>query len=414
MPVVLHRAPVVLPVAGEPLRDGAVLVRDGRIVDVGRGDGWAGVPQRRWPGVLTPGLVNAHAHLQYGPSFADLATSGLPFTEWIQRLSARRADVDDAQWYADARASAAAMLASGTTAVADVVTNLPAVRGAADAGLIGTSYLEAVGADDATWPRQRARLLGGLDSDAGCRDLGVSPHTLYTLGTEVFRDCLAIARERDLRLHTHLAESTDESEFVLAGSGPIAAALRRLGIAHELLDRAAGVSPTQQLDAIGGLGADVHVAHGVHVDATDRALLRDRGTAVALCARSNRILHAGDAPVAAYLAERVPVAIGTDSLSSTPDLDLLAEAAALHHLAWAQGYAHADLSRRLIEAATSGGARALGRSDIGALVPGARADLAVFAVDTSGDPYVALLTTGAGRCVGTVLAGVVVHERLVE
>ena len=408
MPVVLHRAPVVLPIAGSPVRDGGVLVDDGRVVAVGPAASWPGVPERRWDGVMTPGLVNAHAHLQYGPSFADLATSGLPFTEWIQRLNVRRRELDDAQWYADARASAAALLATGTTAVADVVTNLPAVRAAADAGLAGTSYLEAVAADDATWPEQRRQLLAGLGSGHG-RTLGVSPHTLYTLATRVFRDCVRLARERRLRLHTHIAESADESEFVLAGTGPIAEALRAIGLAHDLIERAAGMSPVQRLDAIGGLGHDVHVAHGVHVDAADRALLRERGSTVALCARSNRILRAGEAPVAAYLTEDVPVAIGTDSLASTPDLDLLAEVAALHDLARRHGYAGADLSRRLVEAATSGGARALGRRDIGVLVPGARADLAIFDVDTDVDPYDALVATGAGRCVGTVLAGAVIH-----
>jgi cytosine/adenosine deaminase-related metal-dependent hydrolase len=175
----------------------------------------------------------------------------------------------------------------------------------------------------------------------------------------------------------------------------------------ELMQGGAGHSSTRQLDALGGLGDDVHVAHGVHCDAADRALLRQRGTAVALCARSNAILRAGDPPVVAYLDEGNPIAVGTDSLSSTPDLDLLGELRALRALARRQGYARADLDRRLVEAATVGGATAMGLTDIGRLAPGARADLAAFAVDPdhASDPYAALLDAGPGWCAATVLAG---------
>jgi aminodeoxyfutalosine deaminase len=170
------------------------------------------------------------------------------------------------------------------------------------------------------------------------------------------------------------------------------------------------------LEALGGLGADVMVAHGVHVDAADRALLRERGTTVVLCVRSNAVLHAGEPPVAAYLAEGNPLAVGTDSLASSPSLDLLAELAALRDIAHRQGAPTAGLARRLVEAATVGGARAMGLTDCGVLLPGARADLAAFAVpvDESEDPYDALVDTGAGSCLGTVLGGRLVHRAKVQ
>jgi cytosine/adenosine deaminase-related metal-dependent hydrolase len=177
----------------------------------------------------------------------------------------------------------------------------------------------------------------------------------------------------------------------------------------ELLHGGSGRTPTAHLDALGGLGPDVHVAHGIHCDAADRALLRARGTAVALCVRSNALLRAGEPPIAAYLAEGSPISLGTDSLASSPSLDLLEEAAAAAALARRQGYDGSDLARRLVEAATTGGAAAMGRSDIGALRVGARADLAVFDVPPV-DPYAALLSHGAGRCVATVLGGRLVHR----
>ncbi len=110
--------------------------------------------------------------------------------------------------------------------------------------------------------------------------------------------------------------------------------------------------------------------------------------------------------MADYLVEG-PVALGTDSLASSPDLDLLAEARAARDLARRQGLERPE--ELLVRAATTGGARAMGL-DLGRIVPGGRADLAVFDVPTA-DPYRDLVEHGAGRCVATVLGGRLVHRR---
>jgi cytosine/adenosine deaminase-related metal-dependent hydrolase len=134
---------------------------------------------------------------------------------------------------------------------------------------------------------------------------------------------------------------------------------------------------------------------------------------VALCPRSNERLEAGEAPIAAYRAEGNPVAIGTDSRASAPSLDLLADVAAARRIALRQGSPEDGLDRWLVEAATLGGARAMGLEDQGSLIPGNRADLAIFAVDGGRDPYSALATEGEGACIGTVLSGRVVREKAV-
>ncbi len=427
MPLTIHRAPLVLPIESAPIRDGAVLVDGDRIAAVGQAEAVAAAAptarMRAWPGVLTPGLVNAHAHLQY-TDFADLATQGLPFHEWIARLTARRKTFTPQMWRASARRGVHALLAAGATAVADIVTDLPALDPVLHSGLPGISYIEVVGQDAARWQESgeltlRQALANDMAQPAGSgvREIGVSPHTVYTIGTTVFAATLAIARQAGVRLHPHLAETVAEHEYVTLGAGPLAGFGRSFGLDFELLrDGGAGVSPTSYLDQLGGLGPDVHVAHGVHCDAADRALLRDRGVVVALCARSNAILGAGEPPVAAYLAEDVPIAVGTDSLASSPSLDILAEAAVLRAIACDQGYRDPDLSWRIVRACTAGGAAAMGRSDIGVLREGARADLAVFdvpgvtATSVPADPYAALLDHGVGRCVATVLGGRLAHR----
>ena len=410
---VLHCAPVVLPITAEPIVDGAVAIEADQIAAVGpRQELEARYPNarvRRWGGVLTPGLVNAHTHLEYS-DFADMALTGMPFSDWLLSLLQRRAGFTLPMWMQSARHGVHQLLQAGTTCVADVVTVGPGIVAAAATGLQGVSYVEMAGVDEAGWPSAVEKLLAQLDQAPGGRTLGVSPHTPYSLGTEVLRRLGVIARDRSMRMHVHVAESASEVEAVTSGTGPFGGPPPGMAFALELHGVGTALSPAAYVDSLGLLGPDVHIAHGVHVDAADRALLRDRRTAVALCPRSNAILHAGTAPVAAYLTEGNLVAVGTDSLSSSPSLDVLDDVRELREIAVAQGYSADDLDRRLVEAATVGGALAMGLSDAGRLEPGVRSDLAAFDVPIDGDPYAALVASGAGRCTATVLGGRIVHR----
>ncbi|HEX4428734.1 MAG TPA: amidohydrolase family protein [Frankiaceae bacterium] len=390
----LHAAPWVVPIDGAPIREGGVLVEGGQIVAVGPAGelGARATSVREYASVLMPGLVNAHAHLQYGPSFADLAGGGQAFPEWLLQMNQRRATMSDDGWRAEVSSSWSMAYASGTVAVADIVTNVAAL----DVAVPGVRYLESVALASQAWPAEQQRLDPIL---AGWSDTGLSPHTLYTIGTAVLRGSIELARQTKRRLHPHLAETADEEQFVRHGDGPLAV----WEFAAELRGSGSGRSPAEYLDSLGGLGEDVHVAHGTHLSEADRALLRSRGTAVALCARSNAILRAGVPPVAALLREGSPIAVGTDSLASTPDLDLLAEARALAAAATGQGYTEGDLAARILQACTAGGAYAIGRPDLGVLAPGATAALAHVSVDdpASEDIAAEILRTGRAEPVPT-------------
>ena len=434
MTATLHTAPVVVtnaPTTGSDdagvIRDGAVLIDNGVIADVGPAADLAAkhpaAKRRDHAGVLTPGLVNAHSHLQYA-AYADLASSGLPFSPWIAQMVERRLVTTDEQWAESARTGAFLALRSGTTAVADIVTDIPALAPIARSGLRGISYVEALGADDDQWNADRAgEVDNALDvAMAQTRSAGISPHSLYTLSRHAFTESMRRGRELGLRAHTHLAESADEVEFVAVGTGLLADMANNIGWKMDAISCGGFAhTPTTELDGLEGLGTDVHVAHGVHCDSADRALLRERGTAVAICVRSNKILGAGRPPIADYLAEGSPIGIGTDSLASSPSLDLLEEARAARDLALSQGYDLPDLNARIWQAITLGGAFCLGldgrelsdgRADqVGVLAVGALGDLAVFDVPTAGDPFAALIDHGAGECVATVLGGTFVHRR---
>lgn len=422
----LHSAPIVVPVTGDPIADGAVLVDGDRIAEVGPRADLAGrhpaAEEHAWSGVLTPGLVNAHAHTQYS-DFEELNSLGEPFAVWIAKMAAKRSTFTPQMWQRSSRRGFGLMLAAGTTAVADIVTDPEVFEPSAQSGLAGISYLEAVFLDARGWAGGgRDRFVAALDAAPAGRTVGVSPHTPYTLATAVFADCVAIARDRGLRIHTHVAESAAEVEYVATGTGPFRAFMADAGMAMELIrDGGCGLSPTGYLDKIGALGPDVHAAHCVHCDGADRETLRARGVSAALCVRSNRILQAGEPPVAVYLQEGSPFGIGTDSLASSPSLDLLEEAAALRDLARDQGYRHGDLDRRIFEAATLGGAAAMGLADLGRIEPGARADLAVFEVpgldprgpvdaDSVASALLDAAANRAHRCAATVLGGAIAYR----
>ncbi|HEX2144855.1 MAG TPA: amidohydrolase family protein [Glycomyces sp.] len=410
----VYTAPVVVPVADEPIRDGAVGVDDGRIAYVGpAADAPEAEETTAFDGVLTPGLVNAHTHLCY-TAFADMYGNEKDFFEWIQDFARRNPATADDAWKASMRLGIEESIAAGVTAVADIVTPQVGFEALFASDLAGVAYWEACFIDDAAWEVRRSDWREVVTDSRAINNsdisVGISPHTLYTIGTEVGKSLAELARTLDIRLHPHLAETMHEDMFVRRGSGPFAFMNRRAGLELELADGGAGHSPTAQMEKVGWLGADSHVAHGVHLDKTDRELLRNLGTAVALCARSNARLEAGEPPVAALRTEGNTVAIGTDSRASSPDLDVAAEWPLLRKLALAQDDGGEGLNEWLVRAATEGGAKALGRDDIGALKVGNRADLAVFAVDTEGDPYAALVNGAAGNCTATVLKGNLVER----
>ncbi|MDP9848581.1 amidohydrolase family protein [Streptosporangium lutulentum] len=407
----IHSAPLILPVSAPFLHDGALVVRHGRIVATGPRREilaeWQGEEETRWDGMIVAGLVNAHTHLQYTSMDKVGRQRYASLEEWSTAFDEVYfgAPVD---WAASAREGARQAVRYGTTSAADVVTDLEALGALREAGLGGLPYLEVLGDTDESWAASGRERFVALLEAAG-QPVGISPHAPYTLDTGVLGDVTRLAHDRGLRLHIHLAEGEHEREYTVSGTGPLARMVRGLEFDFAVLrEGGTGLGPAALLGELGMLGPGCHIAHGVYLDADDRALLRARGTAVALCPRSNRTLGLEGPDVAALLTEGNLVAVGTDSLASSPSLDVLADVAALRDLAVRQGYRAADLDRRLIEAATLGGAHAMGIE--GGLAPGGPADFAVFDIEAGTEPYRALIEEGPGRCLATIIGGKMIWD----
>lgn len=439
-PVLLLSAPLVIPVTGPAIADGAVAVQGARVLHVGTRTWVASklkdeledpalVHERPWHGIITPGLVNAHTHLEYTGMESVGKGTYRNFREWELAFNGIYDSPKKKPWKAWAHEGARRLAEAGTTAAADIVSDVEAADALASQGFHGISYWEVMDWNNADWKaRGISTLLANLDAcdREGATMLGISPHAPYSLGSEPLLDLPDIARALGMRLHLHLAETPLE-----AGDDPDTLSnlvAKRWNTkawpGYRELDAAgAEASAIQFADELGELGPDMHIAHGVYASAEDRRILRQRGVVVALCPRSNRIVASGtDAPVAAYLKEGNLLAVGTDSLSSAPTLDVLDDLSLLFVIARSQGYGEPDLSHRLIRMATLGGAEAMGLNvgpgRIGQINAGALADLALFDIpaDVSApqgieEAFEAFVREGAGTCCATYIEGRLVHER---
>jgi 5-methylthioadenosine/S-adenosylhomocysteine deaminase len=372
---VVYAADWVVPVEGEPVRDGGVVVTDGRIVAVGPAAELEGERRSFSDAVIVPAFVNAHSHLEYAvyAGFGD----GFAFPPWIDLHVTRKRRLLEGDAVAIAKLGAAECLRSGIATVGDASFTGAAAAACADLGLAGIVYLEVFGDDpDAALARfaELREATVGFVTDRLV--LGVSPHAPYTTSGAVYEACAGLG----LPVSTHLAESEAEQEWLLHGGGT-------MSVAAELLVPPPGRTGIRMLADLGLLGADVLAAHCVHVDSEEIALLAEHGVGVAHCPRSNAILGCGTAPLGELEAGGALVGLGTDSPASTPSFDMFEEMRAALYLARAQERRPDALpASSALELATLGAARALGlESETGSLAAGKRADLAV--VSLAGSPF---------------------------
>ncbi len=368
---------------------GHVVVEGTRIAAVGAG---------RWPGgdssptrvvdahgcLLTPGLVNTHHHL-YQWATRGLALDSTLF-EWLTTLYPIWAGHDEETVGATAAAGLARLARTGCTTTMDHHYVFPQGGGdlfAAEveaARTVGLRFLPTRGSMDLGQSR------GGLPPDRVVEDLdaileataaaidrfhdpspdsmlrvGVAPCSPFSVTEELLREAAALARDRGVLLHTHLAETDDEASYC---------------------DEHFGTTPLGYMESLGWLGDDVWFAHGVHFSDDDLGVLARTGTGVAHCPTSNARLGAGICRTRDLRAAGVRVGLGVDGPASNEASSMVAQAGQALLFARATGGPRALGCRDALELATIGGARVLGWDDaIGSLEAGKQADLALWRLD---------------------------------
>jgi cytosine/adenosine deaminase-related metal-dependent hydrolase len=382
---------------------GHVVVTGGLITAVGAGPAAPGLPEARYvdaSGCLaTPGLVNTHHHL-YQWVTRGLAVDSTLFG-WLTELYPVWGGLDAAAVHAAATAGLAWLASTGCSTTTDHHYIFP--RGGGDvlaaeidaARRVGLRFHPTRGSMDL------GRSSGGLPPDHIVEDtdeilaateaaidahhdpapdsmlrIGVAPCSPFSVTENLLTGAAELARRKGVRLHTHLAETTDEDAFC-----------------RERFGR----SPVEYMQDLGWLGPDVWLAHAVHLDDAAVALIARSGTAVAHCPSSNARLGAGIARARDLRDAGVPVGLGVDGAASNEACSLLEEVRHALLFARARGGPTELTVRDALEMGTMGGARALGReAEIGSLEPGKLADVALWRLDTLphadiADPVAALV-----------------------
>jgi cytosine/adenosine deaminase-related metal-dependent hydrolase len=386
--------------AGTEYASGHIVIDDGRITSLGEGSGPTADERIDGAGCLaTPGLINCHHHLYQWATRGQFQQATL--FEWLTGSYPIWAHIDGEIERAAARAGLAALLVSGCStamdhhyvfprggddllaieieAARDLHIRFHPTRGSMDLGKAeGGLPPDEITEDRDTILQASADAIDRFHDPApdSMLRIALAPCSPFSSTQELMRETAEFARQRGVRLHTHMAETKDEEEFCL-----------------ELF----GVRPVEYLEQLGWLGDDVWLAHCVHLDEREVTRFGETATGVAHCPSSNSRLGAGIAPVAALTAAGAPVGLGVDGAASNEAGELAGELRQALLVARSIGGPRALTCREALALGTIHGARCLGReAEIGSLEPGKVADVALWwlgGLDHAGiaDPVAALV-----------------------
>lgn len=408
----IHTAAWLINPGMPPVAGGAILVRDGIIVATGTRDElkrqYAALVIEHTDCAILPGFVNAHTHLEltHFPSWrirshVDYNPRG--FTDWIIQLIkiSRGLHADD--FRASLTEGMRKCAEAGTTAVGDIVTRYDLVPAAGVPPLAGVAFLELLGHNTDHFDKRLSQALAAASRlEAGHVPPGLSPHAPYTISERNMAQIRDAALSRALPLALHISESREESDFVHDSSGPLAELFYPFVDWQQFLPPPRHCSSTVLLDRHGLLTPATLAVHCVHLTLDDARIIKERGSAICLCPRSNDLLDVGTAPVALFKKLAIPLALGTDSLASNDSLSIWDE------MRFALDRFAQDLSPDdLFCMATIGGASALGLSDsIGSLTAGKRADFQIVRNIGQGESGLLERVIGQGMVSSVTIGGI--------
>ena len=188
--------------------------------------------------------------------------------------------------------------------------------------------------------------------------IALAPCSPFSVSSELLRQTAILARQYGVRLHTHLCETKDEERFMLQREG---------------------IRPLEYMERLGWTGDDVWFAHGIHFNDEELKVLAHTGTGIAHCPISNMKLASGIARIPDMLRLGIPVGLAVDGSASNDGSSLMEELRVAYLLHRLHSSSNAPSGYEILKMATQGGARLLGRNDIGALAVGKCADL--FMID---------------------------------
>ncbi len=366
--------------------------------------------------IIMPGMVNTHHHM-YQTLTRCMAVDSTLFN-WLKTLYPIWARMNGEAVYISALTAMAELILSGCTTSSDHLYLFPngaklddEIRAAQEIGLrfhaargsmsLGESKgglpPDSVVDDEQTILKDCVRVIEQYhDPKPGAMiRIVVAPCSPFSVTQDLMKESAALARQYNVQLHTHLAETFDEDDFC---------------------KQMFGVLPVEYAEQTNWLGDDVWYAHSVHVSDRDIDLMAKTQTGAAHCPSSNMRLASGIAPIRAMIDHGVPVGLGVDGSASNDGSHMLAEARQAMLLQRVSGNPAGLTGLEALELATLGGAKVLGRDDIGSIEPGKCADFIGFNLDrleyagAQHDPQSALIFCAPQRVDLSVINGKIVVE----
>ncbi|HMP72108.1 MAG TPA: amidohydrolase family protein [Kiritimatiellia bacterium] len=404
--MLIHNGVLWISADHEPLADGAVLIRDGRIVKAGQFKARARTMIDAGGALIMPGLIQGHIH--FCQTLIRGAAEDLPLLPWLRRyIWPAEAFHDEASIHASALLTAAELIKGGTTAFLSIETVhhtehvFRAVDQAGLMGAIGHCLMDETGGYPPLAVRNEDALaycdmLLSHWEDHPRLQVAVAPRFALSCSEKNMREASAYARDRGLLLHTHASEQPDEINLVLQQTGM-----------HNI----------DYLNTVGLTGPDVGLAHCVHTTPEERELLRETGTHVLHCPSANFKLGSGIAPIPEYLEMGINVSIGGDGAPCSNRLDQFMEMREAGLMQKIRLGPDALPATDVVRMATMGGAKLLGwEEEMGSLEPGKRAN--IILVDQSEwsclpptDPATCLVYSNISRDVQmTIVDGKILYE----
>ncbi len=384
-------AAYIATMAGPIIRDGAAVFDENSIIAVGD----IKAVRREHPdanaidlgqAVILPGLINAHTHLEL------TALGQLPkpasFVDWILDLRQKMATIPDFQQFISdsAKAGIQHCLRFGVTAVGDITLNPAITRHIlAAAEMRGVSFGEVLGMAQRI-DQTDSRIAAAIDQSANNPFFraGIEPHAPYSLDLRGYKKCLEAARQYNLPLATHLAETPDEAPFLADHTGQFRRLWEALGAWSEGVSRDAG-GPIRAMKNLDLLDYPILLAHANYIDDSELEILARSRASIVYCPRTHAYFDHPPHRFEEMSQRGINVAIGTDSAASAPDLNIVDDLRLVYQSAPARD------PEFLWSLITSRAAIALGMSNtIGQLAPGLLPDLCVFKVH-SNDPLKEIL-----------------------
>ncbi|MEH8119446.1 8-oxoguanine deaminase [Aeromonas allosaccharophila] len=364
--------------------------------------------------VVLPGLINTHHHFYQTLTRAWGPVVNQPLFPWLKTLYPVWARLTPDALALASKVAMAELLLSGCTTAADhhylfprgmeesIDIQVATVRELGMRAMLTRGSM-SLGEDEGGLPPRHTvqgqqqilddslRLVRQYhERGAGAQiQIALAPCSPFSVTEEIMVESAKLAAELDVRLHTHLAETLDEEAFCL----------ERFGL-----------RTVDYLEKVGWLGDRTWLAHGIHFNPDEIARLGAAGTGVCHCPVSNMRLASGICPTLDLEAAGAPVGLGVDGSASNDASNMMQEARQALYLQRLRYGAERITPRKVLEWATRSSAKLLGRGDLGELLPGKQADLALFKLDDlrfsgSHDPIAALILCGAERADRVMVGG---------